>query len=235
MASATQRSSTQQSDQALQMCVEALIALDDAYHWLQYAGSAPGASRPQNAPAIPDPFTYFTALAMPHRAATPELQAPPSATPRMCSGADGTGVDGGPLAQLHRARCHETQLFFGARAVAVRELRASGVGSSVQDAQPKTMKQGDPVCDPLLARWRDTVRTFACRAYAFAVPSAEALAALAKHGPLVEWGAGTGYWAAMLQRAGADVVALDCQPTASGAGHAYSDASCLTATPTLYL
>jgi SAM-dependent methyltransferase len=45
--------------------------------------------------------------------------------------------------------------------------------------------------------------------WSFAVPSDEALSWLLQLGPLVEVGAGTGYWAALLAARGADVVACD--------------------------
>jgi hypothetical protein len=47
------------------------------------------------------------------------------------------------------------------------------------------------------------------REYAFAVPDEAAIQALVKLSPLVEFGAGTGYWAALLTAHGADVVAYD--------------------------
>lgn len=50
---------------------------------------------------------------------------------------------------------------------------------------------------------------------AFAVPSDDALRGIARHSPLVEVGAGTGYWSAALRAVtGADVVAYDPHPTA---------------------
>ena len=50
-------------------------------------------------------------------------------------------------------------------------------------------------------------------AFAHAVPSAEALDAVAAlDTPVVEIGAGTGYWAALLEQRGVDVVALDATP-----------------------
>jgi hypothetical protein len=56
-------------------------------------------------------------------------------------------------------------------------------------------------------------RRVACvRRYAFGVPNAAALAALGRHGPIVELGAGTGYWAYLLRRRGVDVVAYDLAP-----------------------
>jgi hypothetical protein len=48
--------------------------------------------------------------------------------------------------------------------------------------------------------------------YAWAIPSDEALAALAQHGPIVEVGAGGGYWAMLLRDRGVDVVAYDRRP-----------------------
>ena len=47
--------------------------------------------------------------------------------------------------------------------------------------------------------------------FAFGVPSEEICEAIAAHTPIVELGAGTGYWAAMLARRGADVPAFDCR------------------------
>lgn len=46
-------------------------------------------------------------------------------------------------------------------------------------------------------------------AFSWAVPSREAIAALAELSPLIEIGAGTGYWAWLLRQAGADVRAFD--------------------------
>ena len=48
--------------------------------------------------------------------------------------------------------------------------------------------------------------------YAWAIPSEEAIELLLRYSPLVEMGAGTGYWAALLRRAGGDVVAYDRYP-----------------------
>src|SRR4051794_21992422 len=51
-------------------------------------------------------------------------------------------------------------------------------------------------------------------AFAWAVPSDEAIEEIARHGPIVEIGAGTGYWAWLLAQAGADVLAYDRAPHA---------------------
>lgn len=48
--------------------------------------------------------------------------------------------------------------------------------------------------------------------YSYVLPDDRALAALAGLGPLVEVGAGTGYWASRLRARGVDVVAIDQAP-----------------------
>jgi hypothetical protein len=55
-------------------------------------------------------------------------------------------------------------------------------------------------------------REDARKRYAWAVPTDEALDAIAKLSPIVEIGAGTGYWAALLSTRGADVIAYDRAP-----------------------
>lgn len=49
-------------------------------------------------------------------------------------------------------------------------------------------------------------RTEFIRRFSFAIPNEKALEAIARLSPLVEIGAGTGYWAALLARRGADIV-----------------------------
>lgn len=61
------------------------------------------------------------------------------------------------------------------------------------------------------------VRRKACTKFAWAVPSEDALEMLAKHGPIVEIGAGTGYWAALLASRGVDIVCYDGDPPVPGA------------------
>lgn len=56
-------------------------------------------------------------------------------------------------------------------------------------------------------------RRVACvRRYAFGVPDRAALAAIKKHAPIVELGAGTGYWAYLLRNRGVDIEAYDLAP-----------------------
>jgi putative endonuclease len=54
-----------------------------------------------------------------------------------------------------------------------------------------------------------------CR-YAFSVPTIDIIEEIAGYSPLVEIGAGSGYWAMCLADAGADVIAYDSQPPDEG-------------------
>ena len=54
------------------------------------------------------------------------------------------------------------------------------------------------------------------RLVSFGIPSAAALEAIARHGPIIEVGAGTGYWAGLLQAMGVDIIAFDAEPTSTG-------------------
>lgn len=53
--------------------------------------------------------------------------------------------------------------------------------------------------------------------YAWAIPSQRAIEAIADYGPVVEMGAGTGYWSWLLRQSGVDVVAYDLHPARRGA------------------
>jgi hypothetical protein len=72
-----------------------------------------------------------------------------------------------------------------------------------------------PLCDPLLETWRHNCRDWLARLYAFAVPNKEVLREISKHAPIVEMGAGTGYWASQIKNLGVDIVAYDVKPPAS--------------------
>jgi len=67
----------------------------------------------------------------------------------------------------------------------------------------------------MVACWRDNgdtrlqIRQHLSRKYAFGVPGNSALDCLARYQPLVEIGAGTGYWARCLRERGVDIVAYD--------------------------
>jgi hypothetical protein len=55
-------------------------------------------------------------------------------------------------------------------------------------------------------------RMWCVRRYSFGVPNDAALEAIARHAPVVELGAGTGYWAYLLRARGVDCLAFDVAP-----------------------
>lgn len=55
-------------------------------------------------------------------------------------------------------------------------------------------------------------RVYMPHQYAWAIPNAEALLELKKYEPIVEAGAGTGYWASLLKKMGVDIIAYDIVP-----------------------
>ncbi len=57
--------------------------------------------------------------------------------------------------------------------------------------------------------------------FSWAIPTEGAIAVLARHAPLVECGAGMGYWAAMLLARGVDAVAYDMAPPGAGQRNEY--------------
>jgi len=74
--------------------------------------------------------------------------------------------------------------------------------------------------NPLLERFADwhghasehDERLEARSRYAYAIPNENALALVGRYGPLVEVGAGAGYWAALLRERGVDILAYDPAP-----------------------
>ncbi|EIE18633.1 Clavaminate synthase-like protein [Coccomyxa subellipsoidea C-169] len=70
-----------------------------------------------------------------------------------------------------------------------------------------------------LREWRQAGRE--CHLYAYAPSTREALDALAERAPLVEVGAGLGYWAAALRAGGVPVLALDSHPPGGAASNSY--------------
>lgn len=71
----------------------------------------------------------------------------------------------------------------------------------------------EPICGDEQQTWRDICRDWPSLIYAYAVPTPSAIEAILKYSPIVEIGAGTGYWASLLKKAGAKVVAYDSVPT----------------------
>ena len=63
-----------------------------------------------------------------------------------------------------------------------------------------------------LNQFRESIADACRHGFAFPVPTDEALTELAALSPLLELGAGTGYWASLLRRRGADILATDSNP-----------------------
>lgn len=61
--------------------------------------------------------------------------------------------------------------------------------------------------------------------FSWAIPAPGALAVLSQYAPLIECGAGTGYWAALLQTLGTDVLACDIAPPGTETGNRYHNAT----------
>ena len=66
-------------------------------------------------------------------------------------------------------------------------------------AETLTMKGSDPLLPAELRKWNDSCRVWPCHLYAFATPTTEAVMKLHSLAPLVEIGAGTGYWAHLIR------------------------------------
>lgn len=75
-----------------------------------------------------------------------------------------------------------------------------------------TMKGRDPLLSEKLRVWCDSCRIWPCHLFSFATPSSTAIRKLVELSPLVEIGAGTGYWAHMIRQAGGTIHCYDRDP-----------------------
>ena len=131
---------------------------------------------------------------------------------------------GHPLADANDATLIPNQLlcyWYARQLEAVALLHSGGIADSQEfDAllapSARSNRDEDPPAPPLVQEWRHADRARMCEKLSYAVPSPEALALLAAHGPLVEMGSGTGYWAGLLARCGCDVTAFDVHPPELG-------------------
>lgn len=62
-------------------------------------------------------------------------------------------------------------------------------------------------------------RQILCQKYAWAVPNEEAINVLLAQQPLIEVGAGTGYWASLVRKKGGQIIAADVLPAPSKGNH----------------
>jgi hypothetical protein len=130
---------------------------------------------------------------------------------------DETGLhtEGGPDGPLSNPLLSLWRLRFGE---ASELLHTSGVASPAAYAKnsPRRSPSRDkePAAPPLVRKWRRAEREWPCWMLAFAVPSEQALQAIAMlKMPVVEMGGGVGYWAELLRRRGVKVECYDSAPT----------------------
>jgi hypothetical protein len=113
-----------------------------------------------------------------------------------------------PLLDIFRARVRESVMLLYSTGLA-REAMASAAG-----ARPLKDRH-EPLCPSKEVRlWRDNCRDMVCHIFAYAVPNGPALACLKRFSPIVEVGAGSGYWAMLMRERGVDVAAMDIVPPA---------------------
>lgn len=124
-----------------------------------------------------------------------------------------------PLLDLHFARWRESICLLSALGLIPGEADVAKLTSScrpqvLEDPAHATMKGADPLLPVHIRQWNDGCRIWPCHLYSFATPTAEALAKICSFAPVVEIGAGTGYWAHMLRTysPSTQVVAYDKDP-----------------------
>lgn len=85
--------------------------------------------------------------------------------------------------------------------------------SKKKSKKKKSKKQLDePICHEALQKWRDICRDWPSLIYSYAIPTPEALQVMKKYAPLVEIGAGTGYWIYLLKKMKVDIIGYDVTP-----------------------
>lgn len=166
-----------------------IAKLDECYHWLRYSLEHVD---------FPPPYIYFSSLVFDCNSFLDKL-------PWTAQSNDNC------LLRLFYSRWLETSLLFPSSQIdSLLDFRVCGMGTSLLE-QP-TLKNKDPKLPTELSIWTAACRDFACRMYSFAVPTYEAVQAISEWSPIIEIGAGTGYWANLIKVAGADVIALDTHP-----------------------
>jgi hypothetical protein len=93
-------------------------------------------------------------------------------------------------------------------------LEAGRIGNPYLDAYTESMARRDEV-EELTPEWelldieQTWMRTALCACFAYAIPNGAAIDRLVSAGPLLEVGAGLGYWARLIRDAGGDILAVD--------------------------
>ncbi len=103
--------------------------------------------------------------------------------------------------------------------VGVEDVTLDVVPNPFLDAIRRHSEFFNPERQPASARARHRLQQLKdalCYRYSYALPSPELLGVLAANAPLVEMGAGRGYWASLLKAGGVDIIAYDECPAAQG-------------------
>lgn len=90
------------------------------------------------------------------------------------------------------------------------KTKAKNKNKNKNKKKPATINE--PICDPVLQKWRDICRDWPSLIYSYAIPTPEALQLMKKYAPLIEIGAGTGYWIHLLKNIGVDIIGYDSTP-----------------------
>jgi hypothetical protein len=103
------------------------------------------------------------------------------------------------------------------------QRRALGPGENPDLDLVARLGGGDWALTPGLARMLDLAerRRELASLFSWAIPTDEAIDVIARYAPLVECGAGTGYWSALLRARGVDVIACDLAPPGRKARNPY--------------
>lgn len=117
------------------------------------------------------------------------------------------------LLNIHRYRALEGLYLFYAKEIGMRGEMDKVLGNLPVMTKDK---EGDALpimpCYPLLQQYRDACRDWCCHLYAYATPNDDALTMLKEYQPLVEIGAGTGFWASLLLERGIAITSYDKAP-----------------------
>ncbi len=111
-----------------------------------------------------------------------------------------------PLLQVHFARWKESVCLLSLLDLIPSECDVLTMLTSCESQvhstpSSATMKGNDPLLPKIIREYNDSCRIWLCRLYAFATPNHIAIQRLTALTPMVEIGAGTGYWSHMIRSA----------------------------------
>jgi hypothetical protein len=195
-----------------------LSAMDDVYYRLYYCVDLTWRTKRLAHCPVPGPHLYFGAHTADEAALNAELKAYIEGSLSAAGKKTFARVFGladrlppfqdNPLLALHFSRWRESVCLFHNHVSDKQRicrdpslLPACCTPAPPDPAAHASMKpRGDPLVPPLVREWNDASRTWPCHLYAYATPSPQALDTLGRYAPLLELGAGTGYWASALRK-----------------------------------